>query len=418
MPGERERPPVEAIDSRIEQSWFKILDALSPAARKQAAVELYATDPEDAAAYVRADGGGQLRLSEIGDLQIKQGKNWRLVKQLDTKLRIRLRLDDLSIRALQGYIEEKAKVKPYRTRLKAESAPRRVDSRADYNEQELRRLRLEKLDLPAYPVADRLIARILESNQGAGDYIDITDGEPGGGQEQFCRPWKRFCGDLPLPCTPPKVLFEQLYPGRQFPDGIDEKNGDFWYLMRLAENAIVKNVAGAPQPILPRFEEQETMYAMDWVEENFDAEDGAGNPKLRTSLYSQPLLEALSIKCDGVVNISRKIIDKALWEGDPSKRQPTDKHQAVIRQLGFNPDEWEFHCIRQDQYARGSEVKQWGRHELYTHYEDYFFGGGVCRGLLGGFHMLGGASRVDNSSRDSAHEYWAVRLVLSRKHED
>lgn len=46
---------------------------------------------------------------------------------------------------------------------------------------------------------------------------------------------------------------------------------------------------------------------------------------------------------------------------------------------------------------------------------DILLEGEVRNGLLGGNRKNGGASNVDNNSRDNANENWAVRLVLSRK---
>lgn len=407
MPGERrERPFIEPVNPQVEGSWLRIIDALT----KQANIELYAFDAEDAAAFSREQGSGQLKLSGNGDLQIKQGKNWLVVKTLDDKLQKHLRLDEPSVRALTEYLQNKPKVEPYKHVPKKETE-------ADNEKKELRRWRLEKLEAPEYLSADILISRILGGKRGQLGFVDITDNKPGGGKEIFCRAWKTSCGDVPMPCVPPKRLFKTFYPGQKFPDGTDEEIGNFDYLQLLADNRIVKNLASNRQISIPYFGKKETIYAMDWVEDDSGAVDNSGAQKLFGSHYESPLLEELGLSKAGVMRIDRKDIDEALWEGDPGLRRQTKKHKEILKKLGLNDHELEIHCIRQDQYARLAKAKKWGQHLLMTHFDDYATNPGWENyGLSGGHVDNGGASFVSNLPRVYPNnDVYATRLVISRK---
>lgn len=410
MPGERREPQfIEPIDPQLEQSWFKIIDALI----KQTAIELYAVDAANPADFVREQGSGQLKLSENGDLQIKQGKNWRVVKTLDVKLQERLRLDEPSVRALAEYLQKKPKIEPYRHPPKETVAT--VEESAE--RKELILWRLEKLAVPGYLNAERLISRILQGAIGRLNFIDITDNKPGGGREEFCRAWKKSCGDLPLPCVPPEALFEILYPGQKFPGGVDRQAGNFDYLTFLVDNRVVKNNSSSRQIIHPYFNRKETIYVMDWEEDDNSASNASGRPKLFSRKYESPLLDELGLSKDGVMRIDRQEIDVALWENDPGVRQQTKKHREILQELDINDNEWEIHCIRQDQYARLAKAKNWGQHQLLTHFDDYIlYPSGLGRhGLVGGHVDYGGASHIGDLPRDNRNDLCATRLVISRK---
>lgn len=399
---------MEPVDPQLEQSWFKIIDALT----KQANIELYAVDAADAAVFAREQGSGKLKLSENGDLQIKQGKNWRVVKDLDAKLQKRLQLDEQSIKALAEYLQTKPKIEPYRHPPKETVTT--VEESAE--RKELRRLGLEKLEISGYPAADRLIVRIAQSNRGSLDFIDIADNKPGGGREVFCRAWKKSCRDLPLPCVPPKSLFEEFYPGQKFPDSIDPETGDFHYLEQLIERKIVQNISGARVIVKPRFGAKETIYIMDWIEDDNDARNQSGARKLFSSKYESALLKELGLSGTGVMGVNRKDIDEALWADNTGQRNQTTLHLDILDQLGLDANNWEIHCIRQDQYARLAKVKSWGQHELLTHYEDYVFNPSMAhQGLVGGYGLYGGASFISNLPRDYDNDICATRLVISRK---
>lgn len=397
---------MEPINPVVIESPLKIIDALTGTANHPAVSGLYAIDPQDPDLFAREQGNGELKVSGIGDsrvLQIRQGNNLLLVKYLDEKLKKRLRLDEPSQRALAEYLATKPETEKYR------HPPKKEREVLNPEQKELRCLGLERFILPGYPEADQLISRILIST----NRIDIADKK---GQEHFCLAWKRDCGDLPTPCIPPEYLFKQLYPGQKFPEGDIEETGDFSYLGHLVDNNIIKNLSGRKQPTMPHFGEKETIYAMNWVEEDFNAADASGDRKLGASSYTSSLLSELGIDQEGVVNISRKTIDEALWEGDPGLRKPTSQHKKILLQLGFKDDEWEIHCIRQDQYARLAEAKKLGQHELLTHYDDYLIViSGVRDGLIGGHVNYGGASFVGNVSRGFPNELYATRLVISRK---
>lgn len=409
---------IKIIYPEVEKSWFMIMEALKPTMGKLASVELHAYDPDNQSDYLFPRG--RLKLSDTGDLQIEQGKNWRLVKDLPIKLRSRLRLDDAGLAAMQAYFKAKSEIKPYRSPLRTESRAEGVE----YNEKELRRFRLEKLEVAAYPVADYLLSRILESNRSNTDYIDINSKGQFGGQDLFCQSWNQGCADLPLPCVPPEAMFKEFYPYTDYPANVNKADGSFWYLRELAEGNIVKNIGedkpgdyGAPA--ISHFGEAETIFMMDWEEDDFDAEDDKGKRKLQSLEYdTQPLLDELGIQHTGVVDANREQIDISLWEGDPGDRKQTKKHRDVIRGLHFNPDEWEFHCIRYDQYSRLANLpngKRFGKFRLNTHFDDYYSIKRARRSLYGGNRERGGASHVGDCWRDRSSAHVGVRLVLSRK---
>ncbi len=305
------------------------------------------------------------------------------------------------------------------TRAKANEVAREALERFEKGELNLERARelgLEVVALPGFPEADRLIARILPNQrmaEGQGPNSEFIDINTPAGQEQFCRDWRAKNGDLPPPCIPPEALFAELYPGKEFPTGVDEATGNFWYLQKLAAGKIVKNLSGKATLALPEFGAPEAVLAEQWTEEDWDATDGEKR-KLQSTAWNSPLLKALGIEQTGVVNIKRETIDAALWQGDPGTRAPSKRHTEVLKQLGLADADFEIHCIRQDQYVRGAEAKGWGEKNLWTHFDDFFLGDdGGQNGLLGGHRKRGGASDVDYSWRGIPDEYDAVRLVLS-----
>ena len=284
-----------------------------------------------------------------------------------------------------------------------------------YNKEKAAEFGLEQVELPAFLEADRLIARVinktLENGRPNPDYINIS---AKAGREQFCRLWKEKNGDLPLPCVPPETLFNELYPGKEWPKEISKAAGDFWYLQQLAAGKIVKNLNGEAQPLLPHYGQKQVILAEKWDEDDWDAKTGRIK-KLQSAEYTSKLLEAFGINTQGVVNIKREDIDSALWQGDPANRQPTQKHQEVLREFGVDPSKLVFRCIAQDEYARGALLKQWGNKNLWTNFDGFFFEDAGRYGLYGGHSPYGGASYVNDCWRAEARGDLAFRFVLSRK---
>jgi hypothetical protein len=121
MRGEQETH-VEPVDPGLEKSFLKIIKFLTAVQDNKSTGGLCVFNPEKPEAPRQ-----HLKLSDNGDLQIKQGKNWLLVTELPPKLKARLRLDPESLNNLQTFLTEKAKEKPYRSPIRtgerAESAP-------------------------------------------------------------------------------------------------------------------------------------------------------------------------------------------------------------------------------------------------------------------------------------------------------
>ncbi|MEK7625633.1 MAG: hypothetical protein AAB467_04800 [Patescibacteria group bacterium] len=250
------------------------------------------------------------------------------------------------------------------------------------NYREAKRLGLEVNIIRGSEAANRLLQEVI------GKTINITTKK---GQKAFVDQWKKECPNLPMPCVPPN---------------------DFWYLTQISQSRIISNleVSGqrANQPAAPHFEKDEVLLVDNWTEQDYSSPEAALS-------HQSKLLEAL-LGTGSTVNISREIIDNALWEGDPSNREPTEQHQKILKQLNCDPKQLELRLIRQDEYARLAPAKQFGQKNLWTNFDNYFLeGGGVCSGLNGGFRAYGGPSRVDSYQRVLPRGDLAVRLVLSRK---
>ena len=268
----------------------------------------------------------------------------------------------------------------------------------EYNETEALRLGLEKLEIRAYPLAQRLIEQVVDNS------IDITAPQA---QEQFVRAWFSANPDLPPPCVPNEKLWNELYPDKPYPPGIDKKAGDFWYLTQLKSRKIVQNLEGAPQSAMPQFNKDEVILVDNYTETDHNAKDAKQKHK-------SPLLKEL-LGAESTVNIKRQVLDAKLWQGDPADRIPTDKHREILEKLGVNPNEFKLRCVRQDEYARAANDQAWGQKALWTNYDHYFLrDDGDRHGLDGGSAGFGGPSKVDNDWRDRANDALAVRLVLSR----
>ena len=252
-----------------------------------------------------------------------------------------------------------------------------VEREFRYNETEARRLGLERLDIPAYPEAQRLIEQVIDKS------IDITTPA---GQKQFLDSWKAACPDLPPPCLP----------------------DNFWYLTQLANGKIVSSLE-QPTALVPDFGTPEVILSETWKEEDWNA------PTATTS-HTSPLLKEL-LGNESTVYIQRQDLDAALWVGDPGERIPTEKHKEIIQTLGVDPAQFMLRPITQDEYARSASIKGWGQKNLWTNMDGYYLeDAGERNGLGGGSRGSGGASNIAFNSRGNANGFLAVRLVLEPRH--
>ncbi len=279
---------------------------------------------------------------------------------------------------------------------------------ADYdneiNPEVARELGLVKKELRAFPEATQLIREIVEKK---------CDPNTKDGQEHLCAMWPEDC---PPPFVPPEgKWWHKFYPETPYPVAFSQderKKGNFWYVEQLYAGTIVANLEGEKQPFVPEYGEQ-TVFVPSRPDEDWDATTGK-QKKLQTEDYNDKLLNLLLAVAKkephiGAVNISRETIDNLLWLGDPGERIPSAMQAKVLKTLtGDNWKNWEIRNANQ------REIE--GKHNLWTHMDGYFLGGGGGRyGLLGGYRKYGGASRVAYYWRDRAAGNCAVRLVLSRK---
>ena len=412
MPGERKGSFVEGgdknIDSRsLKEAWFVIVKYL----KEPGNTGLYIVDPENPGKYSRESGNGELRLD--GDsLQVKEGKNNKLI---DPKFKNRFLLDEDSMGLLAEYkkITDEAK----RKRLGEKAVNSSFNSRdLDEFRVSLRSFGLAEVDMQPCRPAHRLMERILQNARNAGS-ININNRS---GKQNFCIEWRRIAHPVPLPCVPPKVLFEHFYPGEEYPDEfVNQTDGDFLYLESLVHDAVVRNIADdqpyAENVAEPDFESGLNIYVMDWKEIDMDTKDRKGRVVLESSDYTSPMLKALGIEEDGIM-FSRNEIDRALWFGDPGERIPTEKHEKIIKDMHLSTHDWALRLIRQDEYSRLAGVKGWGRKKVHTHFDNYLIkdkNNGMRFGLCGGDIRGGGPSHIGNVDREE--EKLPVRIVLAHK---
>lgn len=248
----------------------------------------------------------------------------------------------------------------------------------DINYAEAKKLGLEVNLIQGSNAAGRLIQEVVDR------IININTQE---GKRIFISEWKKECPGLPIPCVPP--------------------NG-FWYLTELVQNKIVSNLEGPQQPVFPHFEEDELLLMNNWEEHDYNTVGAAA------SLRSK-LVMAIFGKTR-VTNISRDMVDRVLWEGDPANRQPSERHQQILKQLGCNPKKFEIRLIRQDEYARLAPAKNFGKQVLWTCFDHYSIGYREERkNLAGGHRDDDGTLGVSENWRGHNGDDVAIRLVVSRK---
>lgn len=234
------------------------------------------------------------------------------------------------------------------------------------------KLGLQELHLHGYPTADQLITDVLAKKF---DMNKVDD------QKKFVKAWEEKLEDIP-------PLYVTKY-------------RDYWFLKKLQERKIIQNLEGKAVP-----------YKMLFSETNILVESWPETDWGKLSAKSLLLKELLGTSM--VVNICREQLDEALWSGDPANHKKNKKHVELVESLSLNPDEWEFRCIRWEEYSRGAKQMNWGQSELWTHFDGYFLWDDDRNGLAGGGRADGGAADVGHYWRDTAGSHLAVRLVLSR----
>lgn len=265
---------------------------------------------------------------------------------------------------------------------------------AEIDLERARELGLERVEVKAFPEAQRLLERVFDQTRE--DKFDVTHSRNGAAEiERFAAEWTLQLGTtVPMPC-----VIEKRYTS---------------YLQRLAQGNIMKSWdLNNKQIARPRFDRPDVLFVEDWQ----DHDQYADNNSLVNT--SSPLLRALGIKnkygelATCVVEISREAVDEALWIGDPSNKIKTAKHHDLIVELGLDPSYYNFRLMAQDELARlNAAGKNFGKRNLWTHLNDYWVDGTVAHGLIGGYHFYGGPSNVETDHRGHADTHLAARLIL------
>jgi hypothetical protein len=276
-----------------------------------------------------------------------------------------------------------------------------------YDRAKAREYGLVEENIPAHPKAQILIDKLMTK-----DSAYVTEHKAG--QPDPADPNKTLAEDKTILNNPAIEKYWQ----DNCPDlpNIPEKS--MWYLKQLVTGKITntinnddKNTPGDPHQ--PDFAHPEFLLAMDWAEFNWsDATD-----KETAKNKSQAIITKLFPGKQGVTAINRNEINEALWADHDQKIQ-SDTAKALISELTQQgePSDFELRLIRQDEYVRLAQAKNWGQKDLWTHFDGYnFHGDGARDGLLGGHRAGGGAARVDDGWRDDRHGSCALRLVLARK---
>lgn len=377
----------------LSRAALDVIACLHDAEARKSAVTLYAHDPENTKLFNRTQGDGLLRLAEIGKtLQIRKGRNWLLASEQPEYPR--LQLDAQSVAEIQTYRvrRDNFRAQRYISPPRGTRGETGVDADAFHgiiNEREAKKFGLERVELSAYPKAQALIEAVRSG------MIDISAPL---GKERFCRAWVGANPDLPLPCTPPKELWEELYPDVSRPSHMG-KQANFGYLARLAEYRIFAGRSAVP-PLIPDFGRPSTIYAETWPENN--------EPSYNRAQFASPILK--NLLGDAFTVIARTRIDHALWEGDPANRVPTNKHKAILKRLGLDDRKYMIRLITHDEYARAAQKRGWGQHGTSTNFDGYMDG---YEGLLGGRAEFGGASDINWVVGDMV--CGGIRLVVVRR---
>lgn len=258
---------------------------------------------------------------------------------------------------------------------------------ANLNETEALRLGLERVEIVGNPQAQDLVNRIIGQTTPRFDVANTDDKISTTVISLFATAWKAAAPNIPVPCVPGKYV---------------------GYIKALATGRIISNLDKDHKIISsPQFDKPKILWIESWEEGDYN------NEQFKTT--ASPLLKELGINATGIkVNISRETVDAALWTGDPSNKQKTPRHLALIRKLGLNPDHYNFRLIAQDEYTRLAAVKNFGKSNLWTMFNDYWVQGETVCSLDGGSRVYGGASGVGYGNRGNAYDDLAVRLVLER----
>ncbi len=337
----------------------------------------------------RETGIGEIRFAdtvEKGTIQIYLGNNtWKVVEMPmdgmqqtagrgDRFFGRYLSLDAESFRAVrefqQKYSERQDRGKSKDFGIVMGAGPQRSEKIEPHKspfEQLLERYGLASERIAPFNTVQDVVEKIF-LDSGHPYFIDIQTQE---GQEEFCQTWFETCGRRsPRPFVPPEHILKRWVPTEKFPDKVDKDEGDFRYLVLLAQSRVVTNLLekGDKNEIaLPLFTETSGYIdIMDWREVDPQKTDSWGKSFLESPSASTPLLEKFGII--GVMT-TREGIDKALWEGDPGDYEPSQLHKQVITDMGFDPTEYMFRLVDYGEYFRLAPRLGWGI--LETHFDGY-----------------------------------------------
>jgi hypothetical protein len=227
------------------------------------------------------------------------------------------------------------------------------------NFQEAERLGLKLVFIRKVESAQELIKQVL-----SGDIdMNVRNGTMARKIEQrFIRRWKKQNPFLSPPCT-------------------QTAGGDsLWYLGALQQKMIVSNFdfGEARIPAIPKFDQDEAIFIDNRKEQDYAA---------IIKPHPSELIKALFDEGANTANITRRMIDNALWvNGDPTPntRQPTVKHKAILKKLNCDPEQIELRLIRQDEYARVVHSKQFSQKNFPIHLDNYYsYNGDEYDGLVG-----------------------------------
>jgi hypothetical protein len=254
------------------------------------------------------------------------------------------------------------------------------------------RFNLKRVELKGSPEAQSLIDQVRDRK------IDITTEE---GKKYFVQQWQEKTR-LPLPCRVKNV------------NSHDSDN--FTYLENLYAGTTRISSDNRSD-----FASDKTVYVDNWKEDDWGARQDRysfDNPALSKSTISV-ILKKLGIK-DGVISHSRSEIESALWNGDPAEKKPSEKHRAILRELGVFDDEVYIKLISYREYlvcSQEEDFKNFGKKDLFTLFDDYAsldLSRNITNGnsLMGGFFSMGGVAYCTSVPYDYVHSKCAIRLVL------
>ncbi len=256
-----------------------------------------------------------------------------------------------------------------------------------YDKEKAKEYGFTELTIEAHEKAQELVDAVFAQDPRFADEVAVKEY------------WQTNCPDLP---------------------DIPEKSS--WFFKALAEHRLSDTIdndnkatiTNPTRPHIPRFGQAKFLLVMDWKEFDYDnAEEKDKSVSSQTKAFMKKLFNT-----ENVTNISRNTINEKLYTNYET-RTHTPEALVVIQDIigqGQDPTNYELRLIRFDEYARVTNAQDYGKKNLWTHFDGYYgHGDGRRFGLVGGDRGFGGAARVDYDRRDSQDADLAVRLVLSRK---